>query len=472
MSENQDLELLKALYDFTATDPKTLSFKASDQFVNLEKHANTRKWWRVIDKNGHIGCIPCNYVSTVEESSDNILNFLDACTGCLQDSLSRGTVKPSSCLDKTLTELAERRQRVSGVFRSGKGPAPRAPPEGAPAQPNVDSEPEVTKCSGDISANNTLEELPSTEAAYGLIQQVRRCTNLSYDLSREAVRMVLSGLGQLPAGLVAAPAGLVEVAAAKDDDQQRSWMLHEDEQTLSEYLIELQSILCDADSKVCVRVMESTEWEGVMALLQFYQMECRWSIRQLLLKALSAITGQPMPVTHLEQLGVEFATFLFNNIEQPPECDSLEQLPDVFLRLLFSLNLQFRDPNENVLLQALAKCTVAQAFTEKSLLLFNREEDPVQRFCTMTAENHSVLKLFIDLFSGSTTAQLFYTNDTKVLVDIIARQLADLSPGDEHCHRKEDLRSCLQQITAEEGAVSQADQALVQSIIEEFPAIF
>lgn len=35
--------------------------------------------------------------------------------------------------------------------------------------------------------------------------------------------------------------------------------------------------------------MESTEWEGVMALLQFYQMECRWSIRQLLLRALSAM---------------------------------------------------------------------------------------------------------------------------------------------------------------------------------------
>ena len=56
-------ELLKALYDFTATDPKTLSFEANDYFISLEKHANVRKWWRVIDKNGHIGCIPCNYVT-------------------------------------------------------------------------------------------------------------------------------------------------------------------------------------------------------------------------------------------------------------------------------------------------------------------------------------------------------------------------------------------------------------------------
>jgi hypothetical protein len=58
-------------------------------------------------------------------------------------------------------------------------------------------------------------------------------------------------------------------------------------------------------------------------------------------------------------------------------------------------------------------------------------EDPVKRYCTMACGTNSVLKLFIDLFSGDTTAQLFYTNDTKVLVDIVARQLADLSPGEE-----------------------------------------
>jgi len=43
---------------------------------------------------------------------------------------------------------------------------------------------------------------------------------------------------------------------------------------------------------------------------------------------------------------------------------------------------------------------------------------------------HSVLKLFIDVFSCNRTSSLFYTNDLKVLIDIIVRQLADLSPGD------------------------------------------
>lgn len=70
-----------------------------------------------------------------------MLNFIDLCTGSLQDGLSRGTVRASSGWDKLLGELDERRQKVSGVYRSNKGPAPRAPPEGAPAQPNLDSEP-------------------------------------------------------------------------------------------------------------------------------------------------------------------------------------------------------------------------------------------------------------------------------------------------------------------------------------------
>jgi len=57
-------------------------------------------------------------------------------------------------------------------------------------------------------------------------------------------------------------------------------------------------------------------------------------------------------------------------------------------------------------------------------------EDPVRIFEHQPAPPHSVLKLFLDLFSNAQTATLFYTNDTKVLIDIIVRQLADLSPGD------------------------------------------
>jgi hypothetical protein len=64
------------------------------------------------------------------------------------------------------------------------------------------------------------------------------------------------------------------------------------------------------------------------------------------------------------------------------------------------------------------------------ILFWDAVEDPVRIFEHQPAPPHSVLKLFVDLFSASQTAALFYTNDTKVLIDIIVRQLADLSPGD------------------------------------------
>jgi len=43
---------------------------------------------------------------------------------------------------------------------------------------------------------------------------------------------------------------------------------------------------------------------------------------------------------------------------------------------------------------------------------------------------NSVLKMLVDLFSIPETTNLFYTNDIKVLIDILVRQLSDLSPGD------------------------------------------
>lgn len=57
-------------------------------------------------------------------------------------------------------------------------------------------------------------------------------------------------------------------------------------------------------------------------------------------------------------------------------------------------------------------------------------EDPVRIFDHEPAPPHSVLKLFIDLFESEVTASLFYTNDIKVLIDIVLRQLFDIPPGD------------------------------------------
>ncbi|XP_048510850.1 NCK-interacting protein with SH3 domain isoform X3 [Athalia rosae] len=435
----------------------------------------------------------------------------------------------------------------------------------------------------------------NSKAAYQLLDQVRRNTQLSHEMSKVAVAVVVSGLQELlPASLSHYFAAVLnqlqvpltaskmsieethdanrlkviftELTSCKEDSQQRSWMLYEDEPVIVEYIKELTSILTNADANVSRHVLRSDQYNGVTTLIQYYQMEPRWTIRQLLLQSFGVMCsldaviltimlnsilpmelasdmrtyprnvprlnyssllltmifsmGEPMPVTHLgemnnldssiensrhalkyqphyhllvitEQLGTDFIAFLLDLIENPPDTDMDDQIPELFLNLVLSYNLQFTT-SENMVLNALKQRTVAKTFTEKILLLLNREEDPVRIFDHQPAPPHSVLKLFVDLFSNSTTASLFYTNDIKVLIDIIVRQLFDISPGvkkrrqylelcrrvlrtesyNEHRHRCDDVLKSFTRIFCEELPESRADQKLVREISNEFPHLF
>jgi hypothetical protein len=82
----------------------------------------------------------------------------------------------------------------------------------------------------------------------------------------------------------------------------------------------------------------------------------------------------------LDHLGVDFMSFLFDLIESPLDTDVEEQIPDLFLNLVLAYNLQFAPDVENVMLKALLQRTLAKTFTEKSLLLLNREGKKRQQF--------------------------------------------------------------------------------------------
>lgn len=69
--------------------------------------------------------------------------------------------------------------------------------------------------------------------------------------------------------------------------------------------------------------------------------------------------------------------------------------------------------------------------TGRVLFSWRAAEDPLKFFeDAPKAVPNAVLKLFVDLFATAETAALFYSNDNKVLIDILVRQLSDLSAGD------------------------------------------
>lgn len=74
-----------------------------------------------------------------------------------------------------------------------------------------------------------------------------------------------------------------------------------------------------------------------------------------------------------EQLDMEFVSFLLEWIESPPESDVEDHIPDDFLATVLALNLQFPDQDNNLILDGLQTRSHSKVFTEKLLLLLNRE---------------------------------------------------------------------------------------------------
>ena len=57
-----NFEMLKALYDFQAVYPKTISFDEGEYFILHQTSARQRNWWQVVSMKGSIGFVPSNYV--------------------------------------------------------------------------------------------------------------------------------------------------------------------------------------------------------------------------------------------------------------------------------------------------------------------------------------------------------------------------------------------------------------------------
>lgn len=75
----------------------------------------------------------------------------------------------------------------------------------------------------------------------------------------------------------------------------------------------------------------------------------------------------------VEHINVKFVEYLLDGIESPLANDETEAVPDVFVKLLLAFNVHFELPSDNLVMSAVASRGTAKTFTEKLMLLFNRE---------------------------------------------------------------------------------------------------
>ena len=75
--------------------------------------------------------------------------------------------------------------------------------------------------------------------------------------------------------------------------------------------------------------------------------------------------GEQMPVHYFNQLGDAFVHYLLENIENPATREHEREICDVFIGLVLSYNMQFKDKSSNVTVKCLTKRNSAKAFTEQ-----------------------------------------------------------------------------------------------------------
>ncbi|KAH8018508.1 hypothetical protein HPB51_008207 [Rhipicephalus microplus] len=149
-----------------------------------------------------------------------------------------------------------------------------------------------------------------------------------------------------------------------------------------------------------------------------------------------------------------------DDTEDQEEAHAEKPNPWVVLDVLDNLCSFFGTHDDDVAMDHFFQC---EGRALKLLHGKSRHNDPARVLThEVTGVPNSVLKMLAELFSDSTTAELFYLNDVAVLVDIVARQLSDLPPGDkrrllylslvEHLlgstqyegHRQAELRRCFE----------------------------
>ncbi|XP_026993211.2 NCK-interacting protein with SH3 domain isoform X2 [Tachysurus fulvidraco] len=524
--------MYRSLYAFNSQEPNSMPFAAGETFVIVER--SSLHWWLGSRcSSGETGYIPPSYLQKIQAPEhDEVLQSIDRAIEGIHNVAMKNDGKYNLEQRDVLQKLIHHRKEIM----SRRSPTPSNHKTGIPS-----SSSEVSLSSAHQTPNG-LSRAYSCQASESITDNTENVNVLG----------LYQDLGAaLPRGQVCHDEQRLEVifndlARHRDDSQQRSWALYEDHELIACYLEELLQILTDADPEVCKRMCRANESEPVLSLVSYYQMEHRVSLRLLLLKVFGAMCGldaslistllnsilpmelardlqsnthehqkmcytalvmamifsmgEQLPYRHYDHLNSGFIKFLLEVIEDGLPSDPTEKLSDLSVNLLLAFNLHFTVPDSNLVMQTLIKRHNVKTLTEKILLLLNRGDDPVCVFKHAPPAPHSVLKFLQDIFSSHNTADIFYHTDMMVMIDIVVRQISDLSPGEklrmeylslmhaiirstdylQHQHRFSDLQAALHRILGEEDdpgedeSLAQArkmDKLIVQQVYKEFPQI-
>lgn len=196
-----------------------------------------------------------------------------------------------------------------------------------------------------------------------------------------------------------------------------------------------------------------------------------------------------LPVDIHNNIDILLLVKLLNFIENPGGTMYAEAVSVDLMTLILAYNLHHRNNvQNNVLMQALIHENIQypEVLLEKVLLFFNRGVDLLVDQGLLNVHNNSVIQFLKDMFSHDDTSNMYYTNDVKVMLDIVLRNITDKPHGDkertenlkllknvidrsfyeEEQYRKSEFSECFRSILGEdESEQTQMDKDIINSIL-------
>ncbi|PFX13890.1 NCK-interacting protein with SH3 domain [Stylophora pistillata] len=338
--------MYRSIYHLVSREKGVLPIRAGDIFEFIEQH--DANWWRMRAHDSSVGLVPACYLQPVETTDPGetqaVLESVDRAIEAIHLQAANFGGVYTHEQRANLRKLLEHRNRINLEVEANqpiqpRRPAPTRPPEKdkdekkkdkdgkkkestkrrpAPAVPTTsastqDSAVPTTSASTHDSAvkyqvtTKSRESTPAPAVPQRTdLEPVKIRPGIAAELlellrmkpsSVRAVKGFLESRSEDEEALLQSHEGqqliaiLNELTEHKEDSQQRSWAVHDDEGILSKLLKNLLSILLDADPAVCRTVLKLDDYDYVNMLVVYFQMEERQSLRQKLIEIFGCMCG-------------------------------------------------------------------------------------------------------------------------------------------------------------------------------------
>ncbi|GAB1611198.1 hypothetical protein Ahia01_001407000 [Argonauta hians] len=202
---------------------------------------------------------------------------------------------------------------------------------------------------------------------------------------------------------------------------------------VKESVKDVMKLMCNCDRQISHMLINSSVPLSLVSELKCSEKVTVEFCNSATLLAAILAGEESLPVEIHGYLDIPLIVKVLNFIESPSGMMFAEAVSVDLLTLILAYNQHHNTSSpSNVVMQAMTHpdAKYPEILLEKLILFFNRGVDPLMEQGLMKTPSHCVVRFLQAMFGCEGTAKLYYTNDIKVMLDIVLRNITDKPAGD------------------------------------------